>query len=225
MKNVLFPLILLVLSLGPLRAQENVDTNYYDPPDKMDRFIFDLGHARWLDAPKGIDVEPWSYSIAVHYMKDIPFGESGFATAIGLGFSSHNVFHNGFFHEPVDDDEPTDLVPYGNGNEPDKNKLSSNYLDVPVELRFRTSGSTAFKISLGARIGYLVNLHQKIIDENGKRKFYDIEGVDPLRYGTYARIGVGRWNVFAYYAIPSVFKEGEGPEMHQVSAGLSFTLF
>lgn len=224
MKNSFLFILLSFLGFSGLQAQADVDTNYYDPPEKMDRFIFDFGHATWLNAPKGVETEPWSYDIALHYMQDIPFGESGFATAIGFGFSSHNVFHNAYFLEDSDGGA-TEMIPYSSGQEPDKNKLSATYFDVPLELRFRTSSSPAFKIAIGGRAGYLANLHQKIIDEDGKRKLFDLEGVSPFRYGAYARIGVGRWNLFAYYALPPFFQEGKGPSLQQVSGGLSITLF
>ncbi len=225
MKSSVLVLFLSFLGFGSLQAQENVDTNYYDPPRKLDRFIFQYGYAGWLEKPDGIELEPWSYNITVHYMQDIPFGESAFAGAIGLGFASHNTFYNGLFVEDPDGEEPTQLQPYPDGEEPDKNKLSANYLNVPVELRFRSSGSPAFKISVGGEIGYMVNLHNKIIDGEGKRKFYGIDGVNPLRYGAKARIGYGRLNAYGYYALTPFFEEGKGPELVPFALGLSLTLF
>lgn len=218
----LFFLLLFPLG-GILQAQENVDTNYYDPAPKMDRFVFTLGYAGWMNKAEGVQIEPWSYSTSMHYMQDIPFGESGFATAIGLGFSSHNVYYNSRFIESPDG--PTGLKPYADGEAPKRNKLSTNYFSIPVELRFRTSGSPAFKVAFGGQIGYLFNLHNKLIDEEGKRKVYDIQGVDPLRYGLKGRIGYGRWNAFVHYGLDPFFKKGEGPDIQHFSGGLAITLF
>ncbi len=224
MKRCFLYFLLFFLAFSTLKAQENVDTNYYDPPRKMDRLVFRIGHANWMNGPGDVSVKPWSYHTSLHYMQDIPFGKSGFAGAIGLGFRSHNVFHNGIFIEDPDGEDATQLVPYSKDQEPDKNKLSANYFDLPLELRFRTEGSPAFKIAVGGSIAYLFNLHHKIIDSDGKRKYFGIDGVDPLRYGLQARIGVGRFNAFAYYSLSPFFKSGQGPQMQQVSLGVALTL-
>jgi hypothetical protein len=224
MKNALLILVLLPIGLLGLKAQENVDTNYYDPPRKMDRLIFRVGHARWMNGPSEVSVKPWSYHISLHYMQDFPFAKSGFAGAIGLGFKSHNVFHDGVFIEDPDGNDATMIEPYPDGQEPDKNKLSANYFDLPVELRFRTEGSPAFKIAVGGSVSYLFNLHHKIIDADGKRKYFGIDGVNPLRYGLHARIGAGRFNAFASYSLSPFFKDGQGPQMQQVAGGLAITL-
>lgn len=223
-KGPIFSLLLLLPLIS--LSQAEVDTSdFYDPPRKLDRFIVNLGYAGWMEKPNGIDLEPWSYHTSFHYMQDIPFGESGFATAVGFGFLSHNSYHNGLFSEDPDGEEATEMLPYPDGDEPKRNKLSANYVNVPVELRFRSPGEPAFKVAVGAQIGYMINLHTKIIDSGGKRKYYDIHGVDPLRYGLLGRIGYGRLNVYGSYALTPFFEDGEGPGLIPFSLGASLTLF
>ncbi len=217
----LLPCLLLLPDLVLAQKADTVVT--YEPAiPKKDRLIVELGHANWLHQPQGIETRPYSYDIGIYYCYEIGFGESPFGVATGLGFSSHNVHHNGYFSRNFQ--EGTLLKPYL-GAEPDLNKLSTNYIDVPVELRFRTRHEHPFRITAGFRAGYLVNVHTKTKDGDNKWKHYQVPDLLPYRYGIHARIGYGFINLHGYYALSTLLESGKGPGLIPFTAGLSFTFF
>lgn len=221
MKNIFF-LTSLVLSLSVFSQEEEIKPL---PKEVKDKLIIDLTLDSWKSAPPGIHLQTWSPGASVALFNDIRFGRSPFGFAFGIGVSSHNVHHNGTFTEaPATDTTPAftsfvpRMVPFK------KNKLVTNYIEIPFELRFRTSGENPFRFYPGFKFGYRVNIHTKVIDDTGKWKFYTFPNVDPLRYGATARIGYGIFNFHGFYGLNSLFRKNQGPELIPWSAGISWIL-
>jgi hypothetical protein len=223
-------LLLIVALLAPFisLAQEDdrdVKARPWQPPVSQDRFILDFNNDMWLEYPDSIETRPYSLGIGSYIMYDYIIGKSPISFAWGYGFSSHNIHHNGVFVEDSLDGKPyTKLLPLPSDYDYKKNKLAATYVEVPIELRFRTRGSSPFKLYLGGRVGYLVNLHSKTKDDDGKRKFYGLEGQDRLRYGLTGRIGVGQININCFYGLSTLLLEGEGDRIVPWSLGLSIFL-
>lgn len=215
-------------------------------PPKFDRFVFDFTHDRFLFHPDDIHLRPFSQGFGVSRMFDVPFGFSQFGIAFGLSFSSHNVHHKGTFIDPLNSDTTSnysyflrkeDIADYR------KNKISANYFEVPFEIRFRTRKVSKeeepnklkkqFKIYLGAKIGYLSNIHTSSkTDDWRKYKEYNFENVSRIRYGLTARVGWNRFTLFAFYGLSTFFREnklldaqGQTVNMHPVSVGISIMTF
>jgi hypothetical protein len=98
-----------------------------------------------------------------------------------------------------------------------KSMLITNYIDVPLELRYSTNPedpARSFKISVGGRIGYMFNASNKIkYKEEGelkKLKNNQDFNISKLRYGLSARIGVGSFSLFGYYNLTPLFEKGKG---------------
>lgn len=206
-------------------GEREVKSRPWEPPVSQDRFILDFNNDMWLEYPDSIEPRGYSLGIGSYIMYDYLLGKSPFSFAWGYGFSSHNIHHNGAFVEDSLDGKPyTRLVPLPDDYKYKKNKLAATYIEVPVELRFRTRGSSPFKLYVGGRIGYLVNLHTKTLDDDGKRKFYGLEGQNRLRYGLTGRIGIGQINVNCFYGLSTLLIEGEGDRIVPWSLGLSIFL-
>lgn len=215
-------------------------------PPKFDRFVFDFTHDRFLYEPDDVHQRPWSHGFGVSRMFDVPFGFSKFGFAFGVSFSTHNVHHKGIFIDPLNSDTTTNysyLLPREDINDYRKNKISSNYFEVPIEFRFRTRKVSKeeepnklkkqFKIYLGAKVGYLANIHSSSKTKDGKRfKAYNFENVNRIRYGLTARVGLNRFSLFAFYGLNTYFEEGKlldsnaNPvNMHPISIGFSVMTF
>ena len=67
-------------------------------------------------------------------------------------------------------------------------------------------------------------LTQKIVDDGGKRKYYQLPNLLRYRYGLSAKIGVGRFNLSGFYSLSPLLKEGRGPELVPFTIGLSVVL-
>ena len=103
--------------------------------ERFDRIAVDVYHNSFLNLPQGVETEPYSIGISAYWYKDIPFGEkSRMAFAFGAGLSRYNMHHNGYFEE-IDDYTHYQKLDYSTTYQ--VNKFSFNYIDVPLELRFR----------------------------------------------------------------------------------------
>lgn len=191
--------------------------------EPRDRFVMDFHHDFLNINPQNCTIRPWSPGFNAALMFDIPVNKSFFSIAFGMGFSSFNLHSNGYFTRGFENDiKFIALQP----SEYSKNKLSVNFIEVPVELRIRSNSASPYKIYLGGSVGYAVNTHTKVIDDLvGKRKFYDVWGLEKLRFSGTIRIGKGRISGFGFYSFSPLFKAKNAPEWNPMGAGLSFHLF
>lgn len=213
-----------LLALGQTEGSD-VKTKPWNPPVSQDRFILDFNNDMWLEYPDSIDPRAYSLGIGSYIMYDYLIGKSPFSFAWGYGFSSHNVHSNGELRiDTLEGKKFARLVPFPENSDYRKNKISATFIEIPIELRFRTSGSSPFKLYAGGRIGYLVNFHTKTSDDSGKRKFYHKDIANKLRYGLTARIGIGQINVHCFYGLSTLFIEDGGDRIIPWSLGLSMFL-
>ena len=116
-----------------------------------------------------------------------------------------------------------------------KSNLSVNYVEIPLEIRFRTNyeyPKKGFNFSAGGKIGYMFNAHTRYkYRMEGETKFStQIENFDlsPFRYGVTGRVGYGIFNLFYYYSLNPLFQKDKGPlgdKSQPMIFGLSMTLF
>ena len=108
-----------------------------------------------------------------------------------------------------------------------KNKISTSFIEVPVELRFRSKPSNptrSVKIGIGFKGGYLIDSHTKVKFKENNRMIFKEKGITNLnrwRYGPTFRLGYGPVSVFGFYNMATFFKTGDGPTANPFSLGLS----
>ena len=191
--------------------------------DPKDRIVIDLSYDTYLHLPNGIKEKPLSLGCNAYLMWDYPVGHGPFSIAFGAGISAHNVHTNGHISYSIDG-KYTSFVPI---TTPYKiNKLSCNYVEIPLELRMRRRGEKSFKITVGGKIGYAYNIHTKFEDADGKIKVYKIKNIEDFRYGLTFRVGYNKYNFQAFYALSELFKKGHGePKMVPFSAGIGILFY
>lgn len=211
-----------------------------------DRLVIDLFHDNWLTKPDTVTTKWYGRGIGVYSMLlDKNLIKKNVSFAVGVGLSSHNVYNN-VFVEYYDIDSTLLTPVYANVTNATtgvvekvsvdykKNKINTTYVDVPVELRFRTNPNAkgrSFKLGLGARVGYLISAHTKYKgnDLTGLQREVKIKEVitknnnlNRFRYGLNARIGYGNINIFGFYSLSTLFEKNQGPEVVPFSVGISF---
>lgn len=162
------------------------------------------------------------------------FGNSNVSLSPGLGLGIHNMFNKSFIKTTNESSEfvlITDSIndPY----EAKKSKLVVTYLDIPIELRYKSEGG--FRLAAGFKFGFLIHSHTKY---KGDDFLGEIDGDPPViykkskirfleknRYGFMARIGYKWLNLWGYYQLSTLFEEGNGPEMYPISIGLTLIPF
>lgn len=206
-----------------------------DNAERFDRIVVDINFNNWITAPADIKQQPYSVGISAYWFKDIPLGEkSNVAFAYGLGVDHHSVHSNGKIEYDVDADGNTftNMVPFDLPGGLTINKTVFNYLEVPVELRFRTMNRSReermgfnFRLYLGFKGGWMMGNHTKYRDDNSKVKVYRLENTMPYRYGPTVRIGFNKIAFNAFYSLTPLFEKGKGVEVVPFSIGISWMRF
>jgi hypothetical protein len=192
--------------------------NYF----KSDRLIFDFYSPQWVNAPNGISTDP-SFSFSCSWGKDIPFKESKISWFYGLGYDFTNINHNSnlksfsaFEATPREIGMRVLNVPYH------LNKLSTQYLEFPLEIRYRTQTKNPFRAYVGGKFGYMTkskyNLDEGIGDVIVRKNLNEL---DRFKYGITLRLGYGLINFYTYYGLNGLMVPEKQKGVNQLSFGIS----
>lgn len=224
-----------------LQAQDTTKTNSdtLESSIDRDRFIFDLHYDGWLGAPDSLKVGAFSRGVGVHYYFDIPFNKTTdttaqFSFAPGIGYSCSNYTNKAQFI--ADSAGMVSIDPFDASVDPKRNKLVLNYVEVPLEFRFRTKENdrgNRFKIALGFKGSYMFSSHITYVGpesasnltEEVKYKTYRIKSLNTIQYGPTFRFGYANVNLEAYYGLNSIFETDKGPVGTPLVIGVSFNPF
>ena len=187
-----------------------------------DAVVLDITSNMWRNAPQGIVQHPLkSIGFNLSFFFDRPLGYSPFAIAIGVSYAVEHVQNNGVFVYS-NNFSTTSIaslqVPYAS------NRLTSEWFDIPLELRLRTKGRGPFRLYIGAKAGVNITNYHQFIDHDTKTRDYRIRNLNVYRYGVYARLGYAMLNLYSYYSLSDMFERGSGPQLAPISVGVSFLL-
>lgn len=197
-----------------------------------DQFILNLLSNSLLNTPENMDMMPVSVGAETYYMSTLVGANSSLSVALGLGVGVNN-YHNNCI--PYDSVEVTYFKQIPGEYEYIKNKITTAYVDIPLEIRFKTKPNLKkrnFKVAIGGKVGYMISSYIKYKGEDFrtasnkmvKFKEYNLNNLVPLRYGTFLRIGYGKVNLLVNYTLSTLFEKNKGPDVVPVSFGFSFTL-
>ena len=231
MKKVLFTLIALVVSATSF-AQLIADKT-----DKKVTLGFDLFSDLQLKPSDNWDARGFNQGVSWAITYNFPLGESTKHTvSIGAGMTHHNYFSYSRILNPYSNDT-LHYVQYRDVENFKRFKVNANYVDIPLELRFRIKDQV--KIGVGFKLGILAMAKTKYVgpdDENGiltdgndvivHNKNTYIKNMERYTYSATLRVG-WRWvSAFAAYQLNPVFEVGhEAPVFYPLSVGVSFAPF
>ncbi|MFP4091428.1 MAG: outer membrane beta-barrel protein [Cyclobacteriaceae bacterium] len=197
-------------------------------PDLPGMLLFDYGVNLMQNNSEDFDIRIIrSRTVGIHYLYDIPLGETQFSFHPGFGFSSQNFT----FTDPVTLNfaDSTEVVPLAAAEYPgvDKSKLSVHYINIPLEFRFfAQEDNRGFTAGLGGFVGRRMLSYTKIkFDEDKVDKYKRDFNLNPWRYGVHARVGFRGIMLTGQYAVSPLFMEDEGPEGNVLTVGLTISLF
>lgn len=232
MKKVLFTLIALVISAHSF-AQLIANKT-----DKRITFGVDLFTDFQLAPSENWDPRGFNQGAGFFLTYNFPLGESSNHTvSIGAGMSSHNYYS----YTRI-------MNPYTNGDLVLKNyrdvegfkrfKVNPNYVEVPLELRFRFKDQ--IKLGVGFKVGVMIGTKTRFVgpdetegsiltDESGAtitEKYQYISNMERMAYSATVRAGWKWVSIYAAYQINNVFSAGhEAPVFHPVTVGLTLSPF
>ncbi len=196
---------------------------------REDQFYFSFAYNNLQKKPNGLSQDKFSPAMSIGFLRDMPINkERTWAIAAGFGYSLNIYNHN--------------LITYVNNasgsttrtydvltNAFDKNKLTLHYIDIPIEIRWRTSTPETHKfwrIYTGLKASYLIADNYKfqgngltISDSNNK-------DLNKLQLGTYLAMGWNTWNAYVFYRLNPIYKsaeiDGKNIDLNSINFGLMF---
>lgn len=183
----------------------------------------------WVNTPANISVRTVNPSANTYLTYNMNIAKSKTLTfGIGLGIGNHNMYSSNGIIENVKADT-IKYVSVAQGLKMKRSKLSVTYVEVPLELRFKSK--SGFKISLGFKLGYLIDSKEKYVGNTTansqiqiiKRK--KLSQLNSFSYSPTLRIGYKSFNLYFSYALGSVFRVDHGPQLHPMSLGITLTPF
>ncbi len=230
MKKLVLSLSLFIVAASVLATPPDSTTTKKKPAAAKDRVLIGGGFANWMNIPSGVNVKfAGSRGVDVAVLYDQPLGKSPISLALGIGFSAQNISSNAqFIKDSITG--ATSLVPYTDSifSSIKRNKISTSYLTVPFELRFRSKPDKAYRrwnVAAGFKLGLLIQSHFKYEDSNVKTKSYPVDNLNLLNYGPTFRIGYGQVSLYGYYGLSSIFKNGKGPFISPFNFGIVLAPF
>ncbi len=214
-------IFLTIFSLAAF-AQTETPKKMSRRPDIPGTFALEFGFNRDMSAPDQFSLGFFgSRTVNLYYQYDFRILNSSFSFVPGIGLSLERFkFGNEstLGYDPNDPESIVMLTPNDTGLPGvKKSQLITNYIDVPLEIRYSTKPddpARSFKISVGGRIGYMYDSFTKIKykDDSELKKLKNKEdfNLTKIRYGLTARIGVGNLSLFGYYNLTPLFEEGKG---------------
>ena len=198
-----------------------------------DHVMLMFGYDNWTGAPDSIKITGFGRSFMFNFMFDFPFkSDPRWSVAAGLGIGWNNVYFDKQ-QVLVASLNPTLSFPNNAGGDHFKKfKLTTAYLDIPIELRFAfnpENTNQSWKIAVGVKVGTMVDGYTKaknlqnsanqpinnFIEKEVSKKYFNT-----TRLATTARVSYGVFGVFGQFQLNALIKNGLGPDVHPFTIGL-----
>ncbi|MEM9361310.1 MAG: porin family protein [Bacteroidota bacterium] len=180
-----------------------------------DQFYIGTGINFLTERPTGVVQNSLSYNLQLGFIKDIPINRArNFGFGLGLGYAINSYYSN-----IRADNSSGDLV-YTILNSEDfrRNKLATHALEVPLEIRWRTSTATDYKfwrIYGGLRFSYIFSGNSKLVleEQNSLNLMDDVirfsnNDIRDFQYGLTLSFGYNTFNIHAYYSLNPLLNDG-----------------
>ncbi len=216
-------------STAVVTAKENLEAQFARPDSlyREDQFYFAFTYNILQHRPADITQNKFSSGFALGFLRDMPFNKKRtWSVAAGLGYAIDNFnsnllitqTQNGYQYDNIDPD-----LAY------DKNKFILHFVELPIEIRWRTSTPQSHKfwrVYTGLKFSYMVFNRYKFKDGDDKYSLSNIPDFNKFQYGAYIATGYNTWNLTVYYGFNPLFKsakiDGENIDMRTLNIGLMF---
>lgn len=209
------------------RSQDNETQKQFGDKYLEDQFYMGLGYNILLDRPTGVGQTSLSYNLQAGFIKDIPVNEMrNFGIGIGLGYATNSYYSN-IVAEQLNNDV---IYQIGGVEGLRRSKFETHALELPFELRWRTSTASDYKfwrIYAGAKLGYVFTGKSRLLTDMDKSGFSNSD-IQQIQYGLMLSFGHNTWNVRAYYSLRPLLKDdvvingGEAIDFRVLRVGLVF---
>jgi len=222
---------LFVMAL-PVFSQEKISSDNapkikIDSLYREDQFYFSFTFTTLQNKPSGLTQDKFSSGFSLGFLRDFPINKTrtiAIAPGIGLAYNNYN--------QNLKISEQNNVLGYSildSNSSFDKNKFSQLLVEVPIELRWRSSTFESHKfwrIYGGFKMGYLIYDKSIYEDVNGKIIVENNKNFNAFQYGTYLSVGYNSVNIYAYYGLNTLFQSAktntELIDMNSINIGVMF---
>ena len=191
--------------------------------------VRNLGHMQLPEDAKYMKLAGNSVNLNLNLIDVELISHKNYALVTGLGmeFNTFRFKNNLSLTKDANGFTVPDYSYNDQGIQLKKSKLTTNYLVIPLLVEFRAGNSPkkSFYVHGGVIGGWCYNAHTKV-------KYTSLEGhttkdktrglnIPNFRYGYTVGIGFSNIGIFARYYPENIFISGEGPNVKQVSIGIS----
>ena len=234
-KLVLF--VFTLISITVATAQEKKKSSDF-MTRSGDHLMLQLSGDHWTGTPDSIfnHLKGLARGANIYVMMDKRFkGNPQWSVAFGVGVGTSNKYFNKMY---VDIKSTTNQLPFINADSLNyfkKYKLTTAYLEVPLELRFTMEPekeNKSFKAAIGIKVGTLLSSHTKgktLLDKTGATvnnytaKETGKGFLNSTRLAATARLGYANFGLFGSFQLNNIFKDGVAPDMKLFQIGLNFS--
>jgi hypothetical protein len=203
--NVRFTVLLFFIS-RLLLCQDSLsveEENGY----REDQFYASITYNLLNNLPEGISQNEFSTGFHLGFIRDMPINKDRtWAIGLGFGISSNSYNQNLIITENQGDTFFTSTNDdFGNIR---KNKFTTYLIDVPLEVRWRTSTAKDYqfwRIYTGFKFSYLVYNSTKSQSEFTNINLSNNDAFNNFQYGLTLSAGYGTWNFHIYYGLNRIF--------------------
>ena len=226
MKYFLLLFILVFSQIGI--SQSNNKTDLYKNY-REDQFYASVTYNLLNSKPDGLAQSGFSTGFHIGFIRDMPINKDrDFAIGLGIGFSLNS------YNQNLSIIEENKVIIFSILNEDEinvsKNKFSTYLVEVPLEIRWRTSTASDYnfwRIYTGFKLGYMLHNSTKLKSSAGDVQLSNIDSFNKFQYGLTLGAGYGTWNFHAYYGLNSIFNDdsklnSETIDMNVIRLGLIF---
>jgi len=224
-------LFFLLFSFSLLYAQDELEwlkENKNDSLYREDQFYFGFSFNFLTDLPSDVDQSGFSGGLMFGYIRDMPINKRrNLSIGLGLGFNL-NTFGQSL---QVNSNAGQDIfLPINQDRSYDVNRFTTNLIEVPLELRWRSSEIDKYafwRVYIGIQLGYV--FHFKSTFESVDKQFTatHIDALNSFRTSAKLTFGYGAINFFVNMSLNPVFEgkiesTGERVGIIPIKVGLVF---
>ena len=190
------------------QAQDTQSSEVLDGAYREDQIYFGITYNLLNKMPSEMAQIGFSSGFHLGVIRDFPLNEKrNVAFGLGLGYSGNSVNQNLLISE--NENGPLTYA-IGSTDTFSKNKFSMHLLELPLELRFRSSTADNYqfwRVYAGFKMGYLIHSTVKYRGQPSDYKIKQVEDFKRFHYGLTLSVGYDKFNAHLYYGLNPLFDE------------------
>jgi hypothetical protein len=221
----------LLFSFSSLLAQDELEwlkENKNDSLYREDQFYFGFSFIFLTELPSDVEQSGFSGGLMFGYIRDMPINKRrNLSIGLGLGFNL-NTFGQSL---KVNSNAGQDIfLPINPDRVYDVNRFSTNLVEVPLELRWRSSDIDKYafwRVYFGVHFGYVFRFKSTFESVEEQYTITDVDALNSFRTSAKLTFGYGAINFFVNMSLTPVFEgeiesTGERVSITPIKVGLVF---